>query len=59
MKTRPLNLMALTLLVLSVCSDDLESSLPAQLTPCGYTAILRGENDSSGIGLIEIYNVNE
>ena len=37
--------------------DDRESALLQTLTPGAYTAILRGKNDSSGIGLVEVYEV--
>ncbi len=40
-------------------TDDLESALIAVLGPAGYTAILRGKNGASGIGLIEIYDLEE
>jgi hypothetical protein len=39
-------------------TDDLESAILATLTPGAYTAIVRGNNDTSGVGLIEIYDLN-
>jgi len=37
--------------------DDLESALVRTLPPGGYTAIVRGKNNTTGIGLVEIYNL--
>ncbi len=39
-------------------SNDLESAIDATLPPGGYTAIVRGKNDTSGVGLVEIYRLN-
>ncbi|MEY2562750.1 MAG: cytochrome c peroxidase [Verrucomicrobiota bacterium] len=36
--------------------DDRESVIIASLAPAAYTAILTGKNQSSGLGLIEIYD---
>jgi hypothetical protein len=38
-------------------SDPLESGIFTSLPPGGYTAILAGKNDGTGVGLVEIYNV--
>jgi hypothetical protein len=38
--------------------DDFESAIFQSLPPGSYTAILRGNNNSTGIGLIEIYDLN-
>jgi uncharacterized delta-60 repeat protein len=38
-------------------TDDREAALLVELTAGAYTAILRGKNDSSGVGLIEVYNL--
>ncbi|MEO6871950.1 MAG: hypothetical protein ABI233_06995 [Chthoniobacterales bacterium] len=38
-------------------TDDLESAIVADLTPGAYTAILRGKNDTTGVALIEAYNL--
>ncbi len=38
-------------------SSDLESGLLRQLAPGAYTALLMGANNTSGIGLIEIYDL--
>jgi hypothetical protein len=37
--------------------NDLESGIFASLPPGAYTVILAGKNGTSGIGLVEIYNV--
>ena len=39
-------------------TDDRESALIADLAPGTYTAIVRGKNDSSGVGLVEFYNLH-
>ena len=36
-------------------SQDQEAALLQLLPPGGYTAILRGEGDTSGVGLVEVY----
>jgi hypothetical protein len=38
-------------------TDDRESALIASLAPGNYTAILRGANGGTGIGLVEIYDL--
>lgn len=38
-------------------SNDLESALLRQLPPGAYTALLTGANNTSGVGLIEIYDL--
>lgn len=38
-------------------SDDLESAIVRTLAPGNYTAAVRGKNDTTGIGLVEIYDV--
>jgi hypothetical protein len=38
-------------------SDDRESALLATLAPGTYTAVLRGKNNTTGIGVIEAYNL--
>ena len=40
-------------------SDDRESALMAELGPSSYTAIVRGKNDTTGVGLVEVYDVNQ
>jgi hypothetical protein len=39
-------------------TNDLESAIVRTLDPGTYTAILRGKNDSIGIGVIEVYDLN-
>jgi hypothetical protein len=38
--------------------DDRESVIVASLAPDAYTAILTGNNDTTGVGLIEVYDNN-
>jgi hypothetical protein len=38
-------------------TNDLESAIVRSLVPGNYTAILRGVNNSTGIGLVEVYNL--
>jgi len=40
-------------------TDDLESAIFATLVPGSYTAVVRGANDSVGIGLAEVYDLNQ
>jgi hypothetical protein len=37
--------------------DDREAAIVRSLAPGAYTALLRGKNDTSGIGLVEIYDI--
>ena len=40
-------------------SDDRESAIMLEVTPNnGFTAIVRGKNDTTGVGLVEIYDLN-
>jgi hypothetical protein len=39
-------------------SDDKESAIVQRLTPGAYTAIVHGENDTTGIGLVEAYGLD-
>ena len=39
-------------------TSDLESAIVTTLQPGGYTAILRGKNNTSGIGLVEVYDLD-
>jgi hypothetical protein len=39
-------------------SDPRESALVKSLSPANYTAIVRGENNSTGIGLVEAYDLD-
>jgi uncharacterized delta-60 repeat protein len=38
-------------------SDPAESAIVATLPPGNYTAIVRGQADGTGVGLVEVYNV--
>jgi hypothetical protein len=38
-------------------SDPAESAIVAQLPSGNYTAIVRGKNNSTGVGLVEVYSV--
>jgi PKD repeat protein len=40
-------------------SNDLESAIVRTLTPGGYTAILRGKGDTTGIGAVEAYDLDQ
>ena len=39
-------------------SNDAESAIVATLNPGAYTAILRGQNNGTGIGLVEVYDLD-
>jgi hypothetical protein len=39
-------------------TDDMESAIVATLAPANYTAILRGKSGTSGIGLVEMYDLD-
>jgi hypothetical protein len=39
-------------------SDDRESALLATLASGNYTAIVKGQGDGTGVGLVEVYNVD-
>jgi autotransporter-associated beta strand protein len=38
-------------------TNDLEAALVRTLAPGNYTAIVRGQNDTAGVGLVEVYNL--
>jgi hypothetical protein len=38
-------------------SNDSEAALIATLSPGTYTAIVRGKNNTTGVGLVEVYNL--
>jgi len=40
-------------------TNDLESAIDANLAPGAYTAIVRGKNNTSGVGLIEVYDLSQ
>jgi hypothetical protein len=39
-------------------SNDLESAIDVTLAPGTYTALVRGKNNTSGVGLIEVYDLS-
>jgi len=39
-------------------SNDLESAIVRNLAPGNYTAVVRGVSDSTGVGVVEAYNLN-
>ena len=38
-------------------SNDLESAILGAVPPGNYTAIVRGTGNSSGVSLVEVYNL--
>lgn len=40
-------------------SNDLESAIVRTLEPGNYTAVLRGRNDGTGVGLVEAYDLTQ
>jgi hypothetical protein len=40
-------------------TNDLESAIVRTLAPGGYTAVLRGTGTSTGIGVVEVYDLNQ
>ena len=40
-------------------SNSLESAIVATLNPGPYTAIVSGKNNTSGVGLVEVYDLNQ
>ncbi len=40
-------------------ADDRESAIVVILQPGTYSVVIRGANDSSGIGLVEVYNLGK
>jgi hypothetical protein len=39
--------------------DDLESAIVATLSPAGYTAIVSGKSNGTGLGLVEVYDLDQ
>jgi Protein of unknown function (DUF4038)/Putative collagen-binding domain of a collagenase len=39
-------------------TNDLESAIDATLNPGAYTAVVRGKNNTSGVALIEVYDLS-
>ena len=40
-------------------TNDLESAIDATLNPGAYTAMVRGKNNTSGVGLVEVYDLSQ
>ena len=40
-------------------TNDLESAIDATLSPGAYTAIVRGKNNTSGVALVEVYDLSQ
>jgi hypothetical protein len=40
-------------------SNDLEAAIDATLSPGNYTAIVKGKNNTSGVGLVEVYDLSQ
>ena len=40
-------------------TNDLEAAIDATLNPGSYTAIVRGKNDTSGVALVEVYDLSQ
>ena len=40
-------------------TNDLESAIDATLSPGAYTAIVSGKNNTSGVGLVEVYDLSQ
>jgi hypothetical protein len=40
-------------------SNNLESAIDANLSSGGYTAVVRGNNNTTGVALIEVYDLNQ
>jgi hypothetical protein len=38
-------------------SNDLEAAIVQTLAPGGYTAVVRGQNNTTGVGLVEVFNL--
>lgn len=39
-------------------TNDAESAILANLTPGAYTAVVRGNSDTTGVAVVELYNLN-
>ena len=40
-------------------TNNLESAIDATLNPGAYTAVVRGKNNTTGVGLIEVYDLSQ
>src|SRR5688572_8737564 len=39
-------------------SNDFEAAIVRTLTPGPYTAVMRGKNDTTGVGVVEVYDLD-
>ena len=39
-------------------ANNLEAAIDATLNPGAYTAVVRGKNNTTGVGLVEVYDLN-
>jgi len=39
--------------------DDLESAIVATLPPAGYSAVVKGKSNGTGVGVVEIYDLDQ
>jgi hypothetical protein len=39
-------------------TNDAESAILANLTPGAYTAVVRGNGNTTGVAVVELYNLN-
>ena len=40
-------------------TNNLEAAIDTTVNPGAYTAIIKGKNNSSGVGLVEVYDLSE
>jgi hypothetical protein len=40
-------------------TNNLESAIDATLNPGAYTAVIRGKNNTTGVGLVEVYDLSQ
>ena len=40
-------------------TNDLEAAIDARLAPGAYTAIVRGSGNTTGVGLVEVYDLSQ
>ena len=40
-------------------TNDRESAIVSTLNPGAYTAVLKGKNDGTGVGVVEVYDLNQ
>ena len=49
----------MTRCVCYAATRELESAIDANLSPGAYTAVVRGNNDTLGVALIEVYDLSQ